>query len=118
MFTGASEFVFGNVAPMLALEQTLNQGATYGAAGPVYLRGLKQTFRSPQVHLIKSFDQLKDIFLEQLRWIIIQTYSVILNAYGNMEDICPSPLLSGVLDGCVDSGRDLTSGGTKFHIGG
>jgi hypothetical protein len=27
MFNGASEFVFGNVEPMLALEQALNEGA-------------------------------------------------------------------------------------------
>ncbi|KAI1809567.1 PFL-like glycyl radical enzyme [Poronia punctata] len=116
MFTGASEFVFGNVTPMLALEQALNQGATYGSAGPVYLRGLKQTWRSSPVFEIKSFEKLQEIFLEQLRWGIISAYSFILNNYGNLEDICPSPLLSAVLDGCVESGRDLTSGGTKFHI--
>ncbi|KAI3319750.1 PFL-like glycyl radical enzyme [Xylariaceae sp. AK1471] len=116
MMTGASEFTFGNVAPMLALEQTLNQGSTYGAAGSVHLRGLKQTFRSPPVSDITSFPQLQDIFLKQLSWLVIQSYNTILNSYGNLADICPSPLLSSILDGCVESGNDLTTGGAKFHI--
>ncbi|KAI0466497.1 pyruvate formate lyase-domain-containing protein [Xylaria cf. heliscus] len=101
MMAGASEFTFTNVEPMAALEQTLNQGATYGAAGSVYLRGLKQAFRTPPASKIKDFGQ---------------SYNVVLGAYGNFEGICPSPLLSAVLDGCVESGRDLTAGGAKFHI--
>ncbi|KAH9989888.1 PFL-like glycyl radical enzyme [Xylariaceae sp. FL0662B] len=116
MMTGASEFAFGNVAPMFALEQTLNQGSTYGAAGPVYLRGLKQTFRSRPACEITSFSELQDIFLRHLSWPVIQNYSTLLNAYGNLADICPSPMLFALLDGCVESGRDLTSGGANFHI--
>ncbi|KAI0908827.1 pyruvate formate lyase-domain-containing protein [Ustulina deusta] len=116
MMAGASEFTFGNVEPMAALEQTLNQGATYGAAGSVHLRGLKETFRSPPAPKIKSFAQLQDIFLKQLYWLINRSYNSLLVAYGNLEGICPSPLLSAVLDGCLDSGRDLTAGGAKFHM--
>ncbi len=116
MFAGATEFAFANVTPMLALEQALNQGATYGAAGPVYLRGLKQTFRSPPVQEIDSFEKLQAQFLHQLEWLVIQTYNVILGAYGNLADICPSPLLSVLIDGCATSGRDLTSAGARFHV--
>ncbi|KAJ2976194.1 hypothetical protein NUW58_g8150 [Xylaria curta] len=101
---------------MAALEQTLNQGSTYGAAGAVHLRGLKQTFRTPPAWKIKTFDQLKELFLEQLSWLIQRSYYTVLNAYGNFEGICPSPLLSALLDGCVESGRDLTAGGAKFHM--
>ncbi|KLP12603.1 uncharacterized protein LW94_1728 [Fusarium fujikuroi] len=101
---------------MLALEQTINQGATYGAAGPESLRGLKQTFRSMPAHKIKTFEQLQDIFLEQLEWLVIQCYNVMLENYGNLADICPSPLLSVLIDGCVEKGIDLTDGGARFHI--
>lgn len=116
MLAGATEFAFANVTPMTALEQALNQGATYGAAGPIYLRGLKQTFRSPPAHEIDSFEQLQSQFLRQLEWLVIQTYNVILGAYGNLGDICPSPLLSTLIDGCVESGRDLTNAGARFHM--
>ncbi|MGE8358132.1 MAG: pyruvate formate lyase family protein, partial [Microvirgula sp.] len=116
MLAGATEFAFNNVTPMTALEQALNQGATYGAAGPVYLRGLKQSFRSPPVEDIDSFGMLQDIFLQQLEWLVVQSYNTILGAYGNLADICPSPLLSSLIDGCADSGRDLTNGGARFHM--
>ena len=116
MFAGASEFTFNNVAPMMALEQTLNQGATYGAAGPEQLRGLKQTFRSPHPSRIGTFKQLQDIFLEQLEWLVIQCYNVMLSNYGNLAEVCPSPLLSVLIEGCVENGLDLTNGGAKFHL--
>ncbi|KAI1174687.1 pyruvate formate lyase-domain-containing protein [Nemania sp. FL0916] len=116
MLTGASEFTFGNVELMAALEQALNQGSTYGAAGSVHLRGMKQTFRSPPAGQIKTFEDLKVIFLEQLNWLITRVYAGVFTAYGNYEGICPSPMLSGILDGCVESGRDLTAGGAKFHM--
>ncbi|CAM1510811.1 Fc.00g083240.m01.CDS01 [Cosmosporella sp. VM-42] len=116
MFAGASEFTFNNVQPMLALEQTINQGATYGAAGPENFRGLKQTFRSTPAAKIKTFQKLQEIFLEQLEWLVIQCYNVMLENYGNLADICPSPLLSVFIDGCVEKGLDHTNGGARFHI--
>ena len=116
MLAGATEFAFANVQPMAALEQALNEGSTYGSAGPVYLRGLKQTFRSPPAAAITSFNALQEQFLRQLEWLIIQTYDGILRNYGNLAGVCPSPLLSVLIEGCVASGRDLTNAGARFHM--
>ena len=116
MMAGATQFAFNNVMPLLALEQTINEGATYGAAGPEHLRGLKVSFRSPSARSIKSFKELQKIFLEQLRWLTIQCYDYLLDHYGNLADVCPSPLLSTVIDGCIEKGRDLTDGGARFHM--
>ncbi|KAH6845677.1 pyruvate formate lyase-domain-containing protein [Chaetomium sp. MPI-CAGE-AT-0009] len=116
MLAGASEFTFNNVAPLLALEQTLNEGSTYGAAGPEQLRGLKQTFRSKRAKDFTSFEDLKETFVKQLEWLVVQCYNTMLDGYGNLADICPSPLLSVLIEGCVEKGRDLTNGGSKFHI--
>ena len=116
MLAGATEFAFANVTPLAALEQALNQGATYGSAGPVYLRGLKQTFRSPHAATLDTFEALQQQFLHQLEWLVVQTYNVLLANYGNLGGICPSPLLSTVIEGCVESGRDLTAAGARFHM--
>ena len=116
MMAGATEFAFNNVMPLLALEQTINEGATYGAAGSEHLRGLKVSFRSPLARSIESFEKLQEIFLEQLRWLTIQSYDYLLDHYGNLADVCPSPLLSTVIDGCIEKGRDLTDGGARFHM--
>lgn len=116
MLAGATEFAFNNVTPMTALEQALNQGTTYGEAGPVYLRGLKQALRSPPASEIRTFEQLQALFLEQLEWLVVQSYNLILSNYGSLASACPSPLLSVLIDGCVESGRDLTQGGARFHM--
>jgi Dyp-type peroxidase family len=116
MVAGATEFCFSNVAPLDALELALNQGAKYAMAGPVYLRGWKLTFRSPHATDIKSFEQLQSIYLQHLEWLIAQFFNGVLMNYGNLYRICPSPLLSVVIEGCVESGRDLTNGGALFHI--
>ena len=116
MMTGATEFAFNNVMPLLALEQTLNEGATYAAAGPEHLTLLNTSFRSPKTLSIKSFQELQEIFLEQLKWLTVQSFAYLLDHYGNLADVCPSPLLSTVIHGCVEKGRDLTDGGARFHM--
>ena len=40
-------------------------------------------------------------------------YGLFVNAYGNPWKICPSPLLSCLLEGCLDSGKDMTNGGSR-----
>ena len=40
-------------------------------------------------------------------------YPQILNSYGNPWLICPSPLLSCLLEGCIDCGKDMTNGGSR-----
>lgn len=39
-----------------------------------------------------------------------------LNGYGALANVCPSPLLSTLISGCIQKGRDLTNGGARFHI--
>ena len=116
MLAGATDFGFENVMALHALEQTINEGATYAAAGSEHLRGLKVSFRSPSVQSIESFEELQKIFLEQLRWLTIQCYATLLDNYANLADVCPSPLLSTVIHGCIEKGRDLTDGGARFHM--
>jgi Dyp-type peroxidase family len=116
MIAGASEFAFSNVAPLDALELTLNEGAKWGMAGPEYLRGWKVTFRSPKAADIASFDELRAIYATHLEWLVVQFFNGVLVNYGNVAKVCPDPLLSSVIEGCVESGRDLTAGGAAFHI--
>ncbi|HEX8221673.1 MAG TPA: Dyp-type peroxidase [Chloroflexia bacterium] len=116
MVAGATEFCFSNVAPLDALELALNEGAKYAMSGPIYLRGWKVTFRSPVAADIKSFEQLQELYLKHLEWLIAQFFNGVLENYGNLFHVCPSPLLSVMIEGCVESGRDLTNGGAMFHI--
>lgn len=116
MIAGQTEFAFSNVAPLDALELSLNQGAKYNQAGSVYLRGWKVTYRSPHAKQIHSFEQLQEIYLKHLEWLVVQFFNEVLVNYGNLWQVCPSPLLSILIQGCMESGRDLTNGGANYHI--
>ncbi|XP_038058373.1 uncharacterized protein LOC119729731 [Patiria miniata] len=115
MIAGETEFAFGTIVLLNILEMTLNEGTLYADSGSVYLRGLKVSYPSPHSSQIKTFDQLKEIFLKHLRLQTAQFYITILSNYGNLWDICPSPLLSSLIHGCKESGRDLSNGGSNYH---
>ena len=40
----------------------------------------------------------------------------LLTNYGNISSACPTPLLSSIIDGCVESGHDITDGGAKYKM--
>jgi len=116
MIQGQCEFMFSNVTLLDPLELALNQGARLAQAGPVYLRGSKASFRSLPAEQIESFEQLQQIYLEHLRWLTVQFFAGVLDNYGSLWSYCPCPLLSAVVEGCVESGRDLTNGGARYHL--
>ena len=39
-----------------------------------------------------------------------------LSRYGNLNKVCPSPLLSPLIDGCLERGRDMTNGGARYKL--
>ena len=55
----------------------------------------------------------KEIFRVHLLRMVQNLFGAILGSYGNPWKICPSPLLSCLLEGCVESGRDMTNGGSR-----
>lgn len=116
MVAGKSEFAFANVFPLDAVEYALNQGASIQGAGPVHLRGMKAGFRTPPADEIESFEQFREIFCEHLRWLVFDCFEGVLGNYGDVVEFCPAPLLSSLIDGCVENGRDLYDGGARFHI--
>lgn len=107
---GRTELGLSYIVLTNALEMALNQGATYINAGPSYIRGSQVSFVSPKAAEIKDFDQLVEIFLTHYKWLAVSFFNGIFERYGNIHKICPSPLLSAVTQGCVESGRDLTDG--------
>jgi pyruvate formate-lyase/glycerol dehydratase family glycyl radical enzyme len=69
-------------------------------------------------HTAPSFEQLWVSFTGQLTWMIGQ--AIELNGYfGEVHRIQqPSPLLSALFDGPLDSGKDLISGGARYNSSG
>lgn len=116
LFAGKCEFAFSYVPVPDAIEMALNRGRTYAAAGPVHLAGLKASFRSKSPQEIRSWEEFYEIFLKHYRYKLIDFYDTMLSHYGNLSRVCPSPLLSPLIDGCLESGRDLTAGGARYKL--
>ncbi len=69
------------------------------------------------INTFKSFDDFYDAVKEQIAYMIRQS-----NIYSNITEIaqkelCPAPLASMLIEGCVESGTDIMAGGAKYNVG-
>jgi pyruvate-formate lyase len=116
MVAGESEFSFGFVPALDLVEKTLNRGAGIAGAGATNLRGIKGSWRTPPADEIGSFSQFQKILREHMILGLRRYFHDLYTFYGNKEKIAPSPLLSALIQGCLQTGRDLTAGGSNYHI--
>ena len=116
LFAGETEFSFGFVSALDILEKSLNSGAGLASAGGTFLRGSKNSLRTKQAVDIQSFEELWGILEQHLTLGCHKFLHGILSAYGSKEKVSPSPLLSAMINGCVDKGRDLAGGGARYHL--
>lgn len=116
MFAGETEFSFGFVPALACLEYTLNQGANLSGSGTLNLRGEKWSWRTTPASSITSWNDLWQILREHILLGCHRYIHSVLSSYGNKEGIAPSPLLSGLIAGCIERGRDLVAGGANYRI--
>lgn len=72
------------------------------------------------VHTGDKFDTFEDFYdavKQQIAYMIRQS-----NIYSNITEIaqkelCPAPLASMLVEGCVESGTDIMAGGAKYNVG-
>ena len=116
MVAGESEFSFGFVSALDLIEKTLNRGAGLGASGPIHLRGMKDSWRSTPARDIADFKEFQAILREHMTLGCHRYLDNLTTFYGNKAGIAPSPLLSALITGCLETSRDLSVGGAKYHI--
>ncbi|MEM6484179.1 MAG: pyruvate formate lyase family protein [Pseudomonadota bacterium] len=116
LFQGETEFSFFFTPAIDCLERALNTGASIGAAGPIYLRGSKGGIRTPLANTFEDFTTFYETLERQIQLTLHRAYAGVLAAYGSKADICPTPILSAMIDGCVETGRDLYSGGARYKV--
>lgn len=102
------------ILPIVGL--AMNQGCSIEGAGPVHLNGMKTSWNSPPASEIVTFDQFLDIFFVHWKWTINSFFNSLMNTYGSLWNYCPSPLFSAFLEDSLETGRDLTNGGARYHI--
>jgi|HubBroStandDraft_6_1064221.scaffolds.fasta_scaffold00142_11 pyruvate-formate lyase len=116
MVAGESEFSFGFVSALDVIEKTLNRGAGIAAAGATNLRGLKGSWRSKPASEIRDFEEFQEILRSHMLLAVHRYFQGLYGLYGSKADIAPSPLLSALIKGCLETGRDLAAGGANYHI--
>jgi len=92
------------------LEMALNGGRMLFSGGRVGAR-------TPDAAGFESFEELRRAFAEQLSWNVDKLVRAVeLLDRACMEEF-PSPLLSSALEGCLESGMDMTRGGAVYDYG-
>jgi pyruvate formate-lyase/glycerol dehydratase family glycyl radical enzyme len=93
------------------LEMALNEGRAFS------YKWEQLGIKTPSASELKTFEDVKKAFADQL------TYSMDLMAKKTrikdqiFAESFPSPLLSSTIEGCVESGQDLTRGGAFYNHG-
>ncbi|WP_211215266.1 Dyp-type peroxidase [Actinoalloteichus spitiensis] len=115
-FVGKNWFTLGGLNTLQLLEATLNRGKSWLTAGPMWFRGQRVSFTSPKPNDIGSFDEVLDIFFKHLSWSYAKQVDGQLGVYGKMSAVCPSPLLSVLVDDCLEKGMDYYAGGARYNV--
>jgi formate C-acetyltransferase len=94
-----------------ALEMALNQGCHST------VKWKQLGVKTPHPSEFKNFEEVKQAFVDQL------AFSMDLMAKRSdakdevFAEFFPTPLLSSTIEGCVESGQDLTRGGARYNHG-
>lgn len=94
-----------------ALELALNDGRCL-------LTGKQMGAHTGTLADFENFKDVEDAFRAQIDFFfdrMIRCCEVVEKAHA---EILPSPLLSGVIDGCLEKGVDVTAGGARYNLSG
>jgi pyruvate-formate lyase len=116
LFPGETEFSFFYVPGLDALEKALNGGAGFGSAGTTFLRGMKGSYRTVEATGIDSFEDFYAVLEQHILLSTHRGFRNVLRAYGSKAQVCPSPILSAMIEDCIAKGRDFYDGGARHHI--
>lgn len=104
---GSTEFRYSNIELLLCLELALNQGC----------RRYNDELEGPKTkdpREFETFEELYNTFITQVQAKLKLFVENILKYYGKVYDIAPDPFFSSLIEGCIESAKDLTEGGAKY----
>jgi pyruvate-formate lyase len=116
LFPGETEFSFIYIPAVDVLEKALNSGAGFAFSGGTYLRGAKGSYRTPSADRVRDFAHFYQIMEKHIWLNVNRQLAGLLRAYGCKGGVCPTPILSAMIDGCIETGRDLYAGGARYHM--
>lgn len=81
------------------------------------MSGSKLSIETGSFENLKTFEEFYNAFKKQVAYLI-----EVSSMYSNIteiaqRDLCPCPLISMLIEGCVESATDIMAGGAKYNIG-
>ncbi len=102
-----------NNAHMLML--AINGGKAYRTTGPLVDTETQFGPNMGTLADMESIEEVKDAYTAQMRY-WVDWYTAMNNAYELVaREFMPQPLVSSMMTGCMESGRDVTYGGAKYN---
>ncbi|KDR95508.1 formate C-acetyltransferase [Peptoclostridium litorale DSM 5388] len=98
-----------NINLAAALEYALNDGKSR-ITGEIM--GVRE-----DMSLLSRFEDVKQAYFRQLSNLIKHSVIATLVAQQIHGEIVPRPFLSLLVDGCIQSGKDLSRGGARYNVG-
>lgn len=105
---GRTDFRFQRLSVMLCAEWALNRGKSR-------LDGSQPGPDTGDPRAFSSFDDVWQAFLTQLDAMISRVVHRAVESLNSRSISAPVPLLSALIDGAVESRKDMTAGGAKFR---
>lgn len=115
MLHGKNSFIFGMVNMLRVLECALNEGMLL-SSDPQFLRGQKQSWRSPGPDEYRDFDQLMAEVARHARFFADKIALGTCTFFLLPGAVTPTPFMSMLLDGCLERGMDQSQGGADYNI--
>jgi len=73
---------------------------------------------TPSPEEMTSFDDFKQAFQDQLQWLMKQAATLNNNLGKVYQKYHPFPMLSGLMEDCLDKGKDVIQGGARYNFSG
>jgi formate C-acetyltransferase len=105
---GRTDFRFQRLSVMLCVEWALNRGRSR-------LDGAQQGPDTGDPRAFASYDEVCSAFLTQLDAMVGRVVQDVVNSIDDRSIIAPVPLLSALIEGCIESRKDMTAGGAKHR---
>ena len=105
---GRTDFRFQRLSVALCLEWALNRGRSL-------LDGSLGGIETPDPASFETFEDVWGAFEAQLDAMIGRVVARVVGTIDDRSILAPVPLLSALIDGAIESRRDMTAGGARFR---
>lgn len=109
LIPGKTHYSYGHIEVLQLLEYALNRGMSL-------VRKRKEAPDYGDPCSFKTYEELYEAFRKQMDYRCEKMVENRIRFYGASASIAPDPLNSAIIDGCIESGKDLTAGGAKYTI--